>query len=170
MSLISMFKEDLFDLEQKICANKDFLSLIFIFNLDTFKLVKPLQTFDSVYNWHSLLINEQDLFAWFHVDTTTTTLLLLCPTPPRYLQGKSILNAGGLEPHTKFKNALVLLYKRYFVSEIVLTYCEKILFEQSRNFLKFSAFSLESAKNSRLLEKFIETVKGQSIFWHRILF
>ena len=121
----------------KDMANKDILSLIFISNLDTFKLVEPLQTFDSVDNWHLLNINEHDLFAWFHVDATTTTLLLLCPTPPRNLQGKSILNAGGLEPHTKFKNALVLLYKRYFVSEIVLTYCEKILFKQSNFFLKY---------------------------------
>ena len=119
----------------KDMANKDILSLIFIFNLDTFKLVEPLQTFDSVDNWHSLLINEQDLFAWFHVDATTTTLLLLCPTPPRNLQGKSILNAGGLEPHTKFKNALVLLYKWYFVSEIVPTILwEKIVLLIIKNF------------------------------------
>ena len=146
-------------------ANKEILSWIFNFNLDTFKLVKPLQTFDSVYNWHSLLINEQNLLAWFHVDTTTTTLLLLCPTPPRNLQGKSILNAGGLEPHTKFKNALVLLYKRNFVCEIVLTYCEKILFKQSRKLLKFSAFSLEFAKILRSLEQFVQTVKCQDNFW-----
>ena len=117
-------------------AKKDILLLIFIFNLHTFKLVEPLQTFNSVNNWHSLHINEQDLFAWFYVDTATTTLLLLCPTPPRNLQGKSILNAGGPEPHTKFKNAIVLLYKWYFVSEISLTYCEKILIEQSRFFFE----------------------------------
>ena len=74
------------------------------------------------------------------------TKLLPIKLKPVYTTVKSILNAGGLEPHTKFKNALVLLYKRYLVSEIVLTYFEKTLFEQLRIFFKFLAFSLEFSK------------------------
>ena len=50
---------------------------------------------------------------------------------------------------------------RYFVTRIVLTYCEK----------KFEAESREFAKILRSLEQFIQTVKGQNNFWlNRMLF
>ena len=55
----------------------------------------------------------------------------------------------------------------YFVTKIVLTYCEKkmvLVFEKKK--LKFETKGQEFAKFLRSLEQFIQTVKGQN----RILF
>ena len=48
----------------------------------------------------------------------------------------------------------------YFVTKIVLTYCEKKLFQ----FLKFEAEGREFATFQRSLDQFIQTVKGQTNF------
>jgi hypothetical protein len=48
--------------------------------------------------------------------------------------------------------------KWYFVTKIVLTYCEKKL-------LNFEAESREFAKFLRSLEQFIQTAKGQNNIW-----
>ena len=52
--------------------------------------------------------------------------------------------------------------KWYFVTKIVLTYCEKkkILVME-----KFEAEGRESAKSLRSLEQFVGIVKGQNNFW-----
>ena len=53
-------------------------------------------------------------------------------------------------------------YKWYFITKIVLTYCEK------KNVLvieKFEAEGREFSKFLRSLEQFIQTVKGQNKFW-----
>ena len=53
----------------------------------------------------------------------------------------------------------------YFVTKIVLTYCEKKLFFDREKLLKFEAEGREFAKFLRSLEQFIQTVKGQNNFW-----
>ena len=55
--------------------------------------------------------------------------------------------------------------KWYFVTEIILTYCEENFFSDREKLLKFEAEGQEFAKFLRSLEKFIQTVKGQSNFW-----
>ena len=55
--------------------------------------------------------------------------------------------------------------KWYFVTKIVLTYCEKKLFYWSRKLLKFEAEGQEFAKFLRSLEQFIQAVKVQNNFW-----
>ena len=55
--------------------------------------------------------------------------------------------------------------KWYFVTKIVLTYCEKKLFYDRKKLLKFEAEEREFAKMLRSLEQFIQTVKGQNNFW-----
>ena len=49
----------------------------------------------------------------------------------------------------------------YFVSQIVLTYCEKKLLEDRENCLKFEAEGQEFSKILRSLEQFFRTGKGQ---------
>ena len=61
--------------------------------------------------------------------------------------------------------SIMLCQKWYFVTKIVLTYCEKKLFYSSRKLLKFEAEGREFAKFLRSLEQFIHTVKGQNNFW-----
>ena len=51
----------------------------------------------------------------------------------------------------------------YFVTKIVLTYCEKKSDLEKR--LKFEAEGQEFANFLRSLEQFIQTVKGQNNFW-----
>ena len=54
----------------------------------------------------------------------------------------------------------------YFVTKIVLTYCEKKnVLEIEKKILKFEAEGREFAKNLRSLEQFVQTVKGQNNFW-----
>ena len=53
----------------------------------------------------------------------------------------------------------------YFVSKIVLTYCEKNCSSDREKLLKFEAEGQELAKFLRPLEQFIQTVKGRNIFW-----
>ena len=54
----------------------------------------------------------------------------------------------------------------YFVTKMVLTYCEKKLFySYLEKLLKFEAEGREFAKFLRSLEQFIQTVKGQNKFW-----
>jgi hypothetical protein len=54
----------------------------------------------------------------------------------------------------------------YFVTKIVLTHCEKNCSSEREKLLKFfEAEGREFAKILRLLEQFIQTVKGQTNFW-----
>jgi hypothetical protein len=54
----------------------------------------------------------------------------------------------------------------YFVTKIVLTYCEKKnRFSDQEKLLKFEAEDQEFAKFLISLEQFIQTVKGQNNFW-----
>ena len=53
----------------------------------------------------------------------------------------------------------------YFVTKIVLTYCEKNCSSDREKVLKFEAEGREFAKFLRSLEQFIQTVKGQNNFW-----
>ena len=53
----------------------------------------------------------------------------------------------------------------YFVTKIVLTYCEKKLFSDREKLLKLEAEGQEFVKLLRSLEQFIQTVKGQNNFW-----
>ena len=56
--------------------------------------------------------------------------------------------------------------KWYFVTQIVLTYCEKKKCSSDREkLLQFEAEGRELAKFLRSLEQFIQTVKGQNNFW-----
>ena len=55
--------------------------------------------------------------------------------------------------------------KWYFVTKIVLSYCEKKkCFRDQENFLKFKAEGQEFAEFLRSLEQFFQTVKGQNNF------
>ena len=54
------------------------------------------------------------------------------------------------------------LEKWYFVTKVVLTYCEKNCSRDREKRLKFKAEGREFAKS---LEHFIQTVKGQNNFW-----
>ena len=53
----------------------------------------------------------------------------------------------------------------YFVTKIVLTYCEKNCSSNREKLLKFETEGREFAKILRSLEQFIQTVKGQNNFW-----
>ena len=55
--------------------------------------------------------------------------------------------------------------KWYFVTKIVLTYCEKKNSTDREKLLKFEAEGREFAKILRSLGQFIRTVKGQNNFW-----
>ena len=56
--------------------------------------------------------------------------------------------------------------KWYFVTKIVLTYCEKKYSSNREKLLKIEAEGREFANISdRSLEQFIQTVKGQNNFW-----
>ena len=55
--------------------------------------------------------------------------------------------------------------QRYFVTKIVLTYCEKKCSSDPEKLLKIEAEGREFAKCLRLLEQFIQTVKCQNNFW-----
>ena len=59
----------------------------------------------------------------------------------------------------------------FFVTKIVLTYCEKKIVPSDREkLLKFQAEGREFAKFLRPLEQFIRTVKGQNNFWQQNAF
>ena len=53
----------------------------------------------------------------------------------------------------------------YFVTKIVLTYCEKNYSSDREKLLNFEAEGREVAKFLRSLKQFIQTVKGQNNFW-----
>ena len=55
--------------------------------------------------------------------------------------------------------------KWYFVTKIVLSYCEKNCSSEREKLLKFEAEGREFAKILRSLEQFVRTVKGQNNFW-----
>ena len=57
-----------------------------------------------------------------------------------------------------------MMHKWYFVSKIVLTYCEKNCSSDREKLLKFMAEGREFATFLRSLEQFIQTVKGQNNF------
>ena len=52
--------------------------------------------------------------------------------------------------------------KWYFISKIVLTYCEKNCSSDREKLLKFET---EGRESLRSLEQFIQTVTGQNKFW-----
>ena len=58
----------------------------------------------------------------------------------------------------------------YFVSKIVLTFCEKKCFGDPEKLLIFETEGRKSAKKFRSLEQFIRTVKGQINFETECLF
>ena len=58
-----------------------------------------------------------------------------------------------------------LVNQWYFVTKIVLTYCEKKCSSDREKVLKFQAEGGEFAKVLRLLEEFVRTVKVQNNFW-----
>ena len=58
-----------------------------------------------------------------------------------------------------------LSYQWYFVSKIVLAYCEKNCSSEREKVLKFEAEGQEFSNVLRSLEKFFLTVKGQNNFW-----
>ena len=60
---------------------------------------------------------------------------------------------------------LVVVKEWYFVTKIVLNYCEKKNSSDREKLLKFEAEGREFPKFLRLLEQFIQTVKGQNNFW-----
>ena len=53
----------------------------------------------------------------------------------------------------------------YFVTKIVLTYCEKNCSSNPEKLLKFEAEGREFAKFLRSLDQFIQSLKGQNNFW-----
>ena len=53
----------------------------------------------------------------------------------------------------------------YFVTKIVLIYCEKKYSRDREDFLKFEAEGREFDFFLRSLEQFFQTVKGQNNFW-----
>ena len=57
-----------------------------------------------------------------------------------------------------------LILMRYFVTQIVLTYCEKKNSSDREFFFKFEAEDQEFAEIWRSLEQFIQTVKDENIF------
>ena len=64
------------------------------------------------------------------------------------------------------KSAKKRIYNKwYFVTKIVLNYCEKNCFSDREKLLKFKAEGWEFANFLRSLEQFIQTVKGQNNFW-----
>ena len=78
-----------------------------------------------------------------------------------YVQGLQLVkyNLNDLVPTNYFDMVFCL-------NKIVLTYCEKKkMFKWFRKILKFEAEGREFAKVLRSLEQFIQTVKGQKIFW-----
>ena len=58
-----------------------------------------------------------------------------------------------------------IIQKWYFVTKIVLTYCEIKYSSDQEKLLKFKAEGREFAKILRSLELFIQTVKGQNNVW-----
>ena len=57
-------------------------------------------------------------------------------------------------------------YKKcYFVSKIVLTYCEKNCSSDRVKLMKYEAEGQEFAKFLKSLEQFIQKMKGQNNFW-----
>ena len=55
--------------------------------------------------------------------------------------------------------------KWYFVTKIVLTYCEKKSSSDREKLLRFETDGREFENCLRSLEQFIKTVKGQNNFW-----
>ena len=53
----------------------------------------------------------------------------------------------------------------YFVTKIVLTYCEKNCSSNREKLLKFETEGREFAKILRSLEQFIQAVKAQNNYW-----
>jgi hypothetical protein len=67
--------------------------------------------------------------------------------------------------HIFLRLAYLLTIQWYFVTKIVLTYCEKKCSSDREKLLKFKAEGREFSKFLRSLEQFIQTVKGQNNFW-----
>ena len=76
----------------------------------------------------------------------------------------------GLRDLGKKPDQRLLQKEWYFVTKIVLTYCEKKIVLVIEKNLKFEAEGREFAKILRSLEQFIQTVKGQNNFWNRMPF
>ena len=60
--------------------------------------------------------------------------------------------------------------KWYFVAKIVLTYCERKMFQWSRKTFETWGSRPRISKFLRSLEQFIQTVKGQNNFWQQNVF
>ena len=70
---------------------------------------------------------------------------------------------GGYVESIKQKRVVSLCQKWYFVTKIVLTFCEKKNCSSDREkLLKFEAEGQEFANILRSLEQFVQTVKGRS--------
>jgi hypothetical protein len=67
---------------------------------------------------------------------------------------------------TKIKWVRISKKTVYFVTKVVLTYCEKInVLVIKKKLLKLEAEGREFAKFLRSLEQFVQTVKSQDNFW-----
>ena len=64
----------------------------------------------------------------------------------------------------KLEMDVFFIAKWYFVTKIVLTYCENKLFSDQEKLLKFEVESREFSKFLRSIEQFVHTVKGQNNF------
>ena len=58
----------------------------------------------------------------------------------------------------------------YFVTKIVLSYCEKNCSSDREKLLTFEAEGREFEKTLRSLEQFVQTMKLRTIFGNRMLF
>ena len=61
---------------------------------------------------------------------------------------------------TRFIAVRTILIQWYFITKIVLTYCEKKYYSNQEKILEFDTEGREFAKFLRSLEQFIQTVKG----------
>ena len=92
-------------------------------------------------------------------------LMLNIPLLPRTRPPQGFSFFFALEQRLIKKGLIILFQKWYFVTKIVLTYCEKKCSSDGQKILKLKAEGREFAKFLRSLEQFIQTVKGQNNFW-----
>ena len=109
----------------------------------------------SSYFFIKTLVKCCALFAW-------SFSILLWTGPSNQVRGKSLfLYNVPQRPIIKIRNQ-----KWYFVTKIVLTYCEKKCSSDWEKLLKFEVEGRAFAKFLRsLIQQFIQIVKGQNNFW-----
>ena len=107
------------------------------------------------YFWIKPSVKCCALFAW-------SFSILLWTGPSNQVRGKSLfLYNVPQRPIIKIRNQ-----KWYFVTKIVLTYCEKKCSSDWEKLLKFEVEGRAFAKFLRsLIQQFIQIVKGQNNFW-----